>query len=221
MQALFIFFCESSPPPSLSLITPSFKPFRQSESTRNLLPYYTLAQKVTTVAEIEFLISAIPNSDTRKLFLIFAPVMEEVKLHVFSADTSTMLKLAFADNGIKAGFPSPAQDYMSESIDLNKELIRHSETTFLARVSGNSLVEAGICDGDLVVIDKSLEAKSGDFVVAFIDGEFTLKEFRMDEANGCAWLIPHNRDYSPIKVTKENDFLVWGVLTYTIRQLRK
>ena len=147
--------------------------------------------------------------------------MEEVKLHVFSADTSTMLKLAFADNGIKAGFPSPAQDYMSESIDLNKELIRHSETTFLARVSGNSLVEAGICDGDLVVIDKSLEAKSGDFVVAFIDGEFTLKEFRMDEANGCAWLIPHNRDYSPIKVTKENDFLVWGVLTYTIRQLRK
>lgn len=147
--------------------------------------------------------------------------MEEVKLHVFSADTSTMLKLAFADNGIKAGFPSPAQDYMSESIDLNKELIRHSETTFLARVSGNSLVEAGICDGDLVVIDKSLEAKSGDFVVAFIDGEFTLKEFRMDEANGCAWLIPHNRDYSPMKVTKENDFLVWGVLTYTIRQLRK
>ncbi|MBQ8736901.1 MAG: translesion error-prone DNA polymerase V autoproteolytic subunit [Bacteroidaceae bacterium] len=147
--------------------------------------------------------------------------MEEVKLHVFSADTSTMLKLAFADNGIKAGFPSPAQDYMSESIDLNKELIRHSETTFLARVSGNSLVEAGICDGDLVVIDKSLEAKNGDFVVAFIDGEFTLKEFRMDEANGCAWLIPHNRDYSPIKVTKENDFLVWGVLTYTIRQLRK
>lgn len=147
--------------------------------------------------------------------------MEEVKLHVFSADTSTMLKLAFADNGIRAGFPSPAQDYMSESIDLNKELIRHSETTFLARVSGNSLVEAGICDGDLVVIDKSLEAKSGDFVVAFIDGEFTLKEFRMDEANGCAWLIPHNRDYSPMKVTKENDFLVWGVLTYTIRQLRK
>lgn len=177
--------------------------------------------QTTIIAEVEFLISAIPNSVTRKLFLIFAPAMEEVKLHVFSADTSTMLKLAFADNGIRAGFPSPAQDYMSESIDLNKELIRHSETTFLARVSGNSLVEAGICDGDLVVIDKSLEAKSGDFVVAFIDGEFTLKEFRMDEANGCAWLIPHNRDYSPIKVTKENDFLVWGVLTYTIRQLRK
>lgn len=147
--------------------------------------------------------------------------MEEVKLHIYSADTSTMLNLAYADSGIKAGFPSPAQDYMSESIDLNKELIRHSETTFLARVSGNSLMEAGICDGDLVVIDKSLEAKNGDFVVAFIDGEFTLKEFRMDESEDCAWLIPHNKDYSPIKVTKDNDFLVWGVLTYTIKQLRK
>ena len=82
-------------------------------------------------------------------------------------------------------------------------------------------MEAGICDGDIVVIDKSLEAKNGDFVVAFIDGEFTLKEFRIDEANNCAWLIPHNKDFSPIKVTEDNNFLIWGVLTYTIKQLRK
>lgn len=88
-------------------------------------------------------------------------------------------------------------------------------------MSGNSLIEAGICDGDIVVIDKSLEAKNGDFVVAFIDGEFTLKEFHHDEKNNCAWLIPHNKDFAPIKVTKENDFMVWGVLTYTIKQLRK
>lgn len=146
--------------------------------------------------------------------------MDEVKLHICSADTSTLLDLSFVDGGIKAGFPSSAQDYLSESIDLNKELIRRKETTFLARVSGNSLMDAGICDGDIVVIDKSLEAKNGDFVVAFIDGEFTLKEFRLDEANDCAWLIPHNKDFSPIKVTKENDFMIWGVLTYTIKQLR-
>ena len=146
--------------------------------------------------------------------------MDEVKLHICTADTSTLLDLSFVDGGIKAGFPSPAQDYLSESIDLNKELIRRKETTFLARVSGNSLMDAGICDGDIVVIDKSLEAKNGDFVVAFIDGEFTLKEFRLDEANDCAWLIPHNKDFSPIKVTKENDFMIWGVLTYTIKQLR-
>ena len=147
--------------------------------------------------------------------------MEEVKLHIFSADTSTILNLDFVDCGIKAGFPSPAQDYLTDSIDLNKGLIRHKETTFLARVSGNSLMEAGINDGDLVVIDKSLEVKDGDFVVAFIDGEFTLKEFRRDEENNCAWLIPHNKQFEPIKVTEENDFMIWGVLTYTIKQLRK
>jgi DNA polymerase V len=147
--------------------------------------------------------------------------MDEVKLHIYSADTSTLLDLSFVDGGIKAGFPSPAQDYLTECIDLNKELIRRKETTFLARVSGNSLIEAGICDGDIVVIDKSLEAKNGDFVVAFIDGEFTLKEFHHDEKNNCAWLIPHNKDFAPIKVSKENDFMVWGVLTYTIKQLRK
>lgn len=147
--------------------------------------------------------------------------MDEVKLHIYSADTSTLLDLSFVDGGIKAGFPSPAQDYLTECIDLNKELIRRKETTFLARVSGNSLIEAGICDGDIVVIDKSLEAKNGDFVVAFIDSEFTLKEFHHDEKNNCAWLIPHNKDFAPIKVTKENDFMVWGVLTYTIKQLRK
>ena len=147
--------------------------------------------------------------------------MEEVKLHIFSADTSTILNLDFVDCGIKAGFPSPAQDYLTDSIDLNKELIRRKETTFLARVSGNSLMEAGINDGDLVVIDKSLEVKDGDFVVAFIDGEFTLKEFRRDEENNCAWLIPHNKQFEPIKVTEENDLMIWGVLTYTIKQLRK
>ena len=88
-------------------------------------------------------------------------------------------------------------------------------------MSGNSLMEAGINDGDLVVIDKSLEVKDGDFVVAFIDGEFTLKEFRRDEENNCAWLIPHNKQFEPIKVNEENDFMIWGVLTYTIKQLRK
>lgn len=143
----------------------------------------------------------------------------EVKLHIYSSDPSTIMELPFVDGGIKAGFPSPAQDYMTESIDLNKELIRHKESTFLAKVSGNSLMDAGICDGDIIVIDKSLEVNDGDFVVAFIDGEYTLKEFKLDKANNCAWLRPHNDSYSPIKVTEDNDFLIWGVLTYTIKKL--
>ena len=147
---------------------------------------------------------------------------DDFKLDLYSSDLSSENNnVSYIDAVIKAGFPSPAQDYLSGTIDLNRELIRHRETTFLARVSGNSLQEAGICDGDIVIIDKSLEAKNGDYVVAFIDGEFTLKEFRFDEVENCAWLIPHNKNYEPIKVTQENDFLVWGVLTYTIKQLRK
>lgn len=146
---------------------------------------------------------------------------DEVRLQIFSADPTTIMELPFVDGGIKAGFPSPCEDYMTESIDLNKEIIRHKETTFLARVSGNSLMDAGISDGDIIVIDRSLEVNDGDFVVAFIDGDFTLKEFKRDKDNHCAWLIPHNDSYSPIKVTEDNDFIVWGVLTYTIKKLHR
>lgn len=146
---------------------------------------------------------------------------DEVRLQIFSADPTTIMELPFVDGGIKAGFPSPCQDYMTESIDLNKEIIRHKETTFLARVSGNSLMDAGISDGDIIVIDRSLEVNDGDFVVAFIDGDFTLKEFKRDKDNHCAWLIPHNDSYSPIMVSEDNNFIVWGVLTYTIKKLHR
>lgn len=146
---------------------------------------------------------------------------EEVKLYICSADLSTELNLPYADSGIKAGFPSPAQDYLTESIDLNKTLIRHTETTFYAKVSGDSLNDIGISDGDIVIIDKSLEAQNGDYVAAFIDGEFTLKQFKLDEANNCAWLVPANKKYNPIKVTEDNDFMVWGVITSAIKRFHK
>lgn len=146
---------------------------------------------------------------------------EEVKLYIYSADLSTELNLPYADSSIKAGFPSPAQDYLIESIDLNKTLIRHTETTFYAKVSGDSLNDIGISDGDIVIIDKSLEAQNGDYVAAFIDGEFTLKQFKLDEANNCAWLVPANKKYNPIKVTEDNDFMVWGVITSAIKRFHK
>ena len=125
-----------------------------------------------------------------------------------------------AESGIKAGFPSPAQDYMTDGIDFNRELVHHRETTFCARVSGSSMDQAGIFDGDIVVIDKSLEARNGDVVAAYVDGGFTLKEFRLDADGKSAWLIPANDEYQPIHVTEENNFIVWGVLTYTIHKLR-
>lgn len=148
-------------------------------------------------------------------------MQEEIKLNICSAEVGSELALPFDDGGIKAGFPSPAQDYMDSSIDLNRELVRHKETTFYARVSGNSLIDAGISDGDIIVIDKSLQTSTGDYVVAYIDGEFTIKEFRLDENGECAWLIPYNKNFKPIRVTSENDFMIWGVVTYTIKKMTK
>lgn len=145
-----------------------------------------------------------------------------MKLIMYSADLSSSLPLPYADQGVRAGFPSPAQDYLSESIDLNRELVRHPATTFYARACGDSMKDCGIDDGDLLVIDKSLEPHDGDIVVAFIDGDFTLKKMKFDDENKCIWLVPANDEYSPIKITEDNNFLIWGVLTYSIkRQLRK
>ncbi|WP_300729623.1 LexA family transcriptional regulator [uncultured Bacteroides sp.] len=145
-----------------------------------------------------------------------------MKLILFSADLSSELELLFADQGIRAGFPSPAQDYMSDSIDLNQELIRHPATTFYARAVGDSMKGCGIDDGDLLVIDKAIDPQEGDIVVAYIDGEFTLKKVKLEPDGSCLWLIPANDEYPPIKVTDENDFIIWGVLTYNIkRQLHR
>lgn len=145
-----------------------------------------------------------------------------MKLIMYSADLSKELALTFADGGIHAGFPSPAQDYMGESIDLNRELVRHPATTFYARAVGDSMKGCGIDDGDLLVIDKSIEPREGDIVVAFIDGEFTLKTVKLEPDGSCLWLMPANEDYPPIKVTEDNHFVIWGVLTYNIkRQLRR
>lgn len=146
--------------------------------------------------------------------------MSSSRLHILKADTSSSLPLPYADGGIKAGFPSPAQDYMTESIDLNQMLIRQKETTFYARVDGDSMVGVGICDGDIAIIDKSLDAHNGDYVVAYIDGEFTIKQYKLDDSHACAWLLPANRRYKPIKVTVDNDFRVWGVVTGVIRKFR-
>lgn len=131
-----------------------------------------------------------------------------MKLILYSADLSSELELLFADQGIRAGFPSPAQDYMSDSIDLNQELIRHPATTFYARAVGDSMKGCGIDDGDLLVIDKAIDPQEGDIVVAYIDGEFTLKKVKLEPDGSCLWLIPANDEYPPIKVTDENDFII-------------
>ena len=129
------------------------------------------------------------------------------------------LALEFAEN-IHAGFPSPAADHVGERIDMAREMTPHPETTFYAHVQGDSMRDAGILDGDIVVVDRSLEPKNGDFIVAYIDGEYTIKEFRLDEHGHCGWLIPHNPEVQPIRIDNNNDFSVWGVITYAIHNVR-
>ncbi len=133
----------------------------------------------------------------------------------FTASSETKIEIPFVEQGIKAGFPSPAEDFSEVSIDLNVELLKNPASTFFSRVSGDSMQDVGISDGDLLVIDKSLEAKNGKIAVCFIDGEFTLKKIKI-EKDFC-WLIPANKNYKPIKVTAENDFLVWGIVTFVIK----
>ena len=121
---------------------------------------------------------------------------------------------------IHAGFPSPAPDF-TERIDITREIVQHPETTFYARIDGDSMQDAGIFSGDLVVIDRSLTANTGDYVAAYIDGEFTIKEFQNDPKEHCAWLVPHNDRYTKIRVNEENAFIIWGVITHTIHAIKR
>ncbi len=131
-----------------------------------------------------------------------------------------------AVEGIHAGFPSPAQDYMNPCIDLNRELVRHPAATFYGRVVGDSMIDAGVEEGDILVIDKSIEAGEGDMCVCFVDGEFTLKylSFRNPasedgtEVPGRVWLVPANRSYPAIEISDASSFSVWGVVTYVIKK---
>lgn len=138
-------------------------------------------------------------------------------LAVFSVSTETKLSRPFIDQGISAGFPSPAQDFIDLSIDLNKELIKHPSSTFFGRVKGCSMIDAGINNGDLLIVDKSMDPTDGKIAVCFIDGEFTVKRLKVEKE--CCWLLPENESYDPIRVTTENDFVVWGIVIYVIKAL--
>jgi DNA polymerase V len=133
----------------------------------------------------------------------------------YSVSVETTVDLPFADMGLSAGFPSPAQDFLDMSIDLNAELIKNPTATFYGRVKGHSMRDAGINDGDLLIIDRSLEPTTGKIAVCFIDGEFTVKRIKI-EKNGL-WLMPANENYKPIKVSEENDFIVWGIVVHVIK----
>jgi len=136
-------------------------------------------------------------------------------LDFYIPDYSTELELPFVDTGISAGFPSPADDFIELTIDLNKFLVKHKDTTFFARVKGHSMKNAGIYDGDLLVIDKSLAPQDGKIAICQIDGEFTVKRIKIEK--DIVWLIAENEEYKPIKVTPENELMIWGIVIHSIK----
>ena len=138
-------------------------------------------------------------------------------INIFSPDADSEMQLPLSGERVAAGFPSPAEDYASLSLDLNRELVKNPASTFYARVSGLSMIDEGINDGDLLVIDKSITPYDGCLAVCYIDGEFTLKRFERHKEH--ALLVPANKEFTPIKVTAENDFCIWGIVTYLIKKV--
>lgn len=143
------------------------------------------------------------------------------ELEFFKGDFDSILSLPFADGGIRAGFPSPAQDYIDRSLDFNRELIRHPAATFYARVVGLSMIQAGIDEGDILVVDRSLEPRHNDIVVAWVDGEFTLKYLDLSQNDlGTIILRPGNPDFPVIRIPTDSNFQIWGVVAKVIKNFR-
>lgn len=136
-------------------------------------------------------------------------------LQFYMPDCTQPAALPFIQSGVKAGFPSPAMDFMEYSIDLNKYLIKNPHTTFYIKADGHSMRDAGIDDGDIMIADRSLSPANGKIAICLVDGEFTVKRLKM--ANDCLYLMPENTDYIPIKVDSSNQFSVWAIVTFVVK----
>lgn len=138
------------------------------------------------------------------------------KPEIFRPGFNKLKELDLYSYQIPAGFPSPAEDFLEKRLDLNDYLIKNQTATFLVKVTGNSMINAGISDGDILVIDRSVEPSDGKIVLGVLNGEFTVK--RIKKKDRKLFLIPENEKFKPIEVTEEMDFQVWGVVTYSIHK---
>ena len=139
------------------------------------------------------------------------------KISIIDSDFTSQLPLQIAPS-IKAGFPSPAEDYQHDRLEFNRDLISNPEATFYGRVDGDSMTEAGINNGDIAVIDRSIQASDGDIVVAYVNEEFTIKYLDLThKEEGYIELRPANPKYKPIRINSDDNFEVWGVVVWTIK----
>jgi DNA polymerase V len=135
----------------------------------------------------------------------------------YSLKESNWDSVPFYENSVSAGFPSPAEDFMDLEMNLQDYLIQHPSATFCVRVTGDSMIKAGISSGDVMIVDRSLETKDGSIVLAVLNGEFTVKRIKKNKDQ--LLLNPENPKFSPIVVNEEMDFQVWGVVTHVIHEL--
>ena len=141
-------------------------------------------------------------------------MMTVVEVYIAKAASSLPLPIFLAN--VQAGFPSPAEDYLDKTLDLNELLIAHPAATFFVRVSGDSMQNAGIFSGDVLVVDRSLEPADNKIIVAIVNSEFTVKRLKVHE--GRISLVPENPAYPILEMKEESDFQVWGVVTYVIHK---
>lgn len=132
-------------------------------------------------------------------------------------DSKTHFFIPLFLSKVQAGFPSPADDYQEQTIDLNEHLIQHPASTFCVRVTGDSMLGAGIYPNDLLIVDKSLPVVSGKIVVAIVNGDFTVK--RIEKKGKALYLMPENDEFKPIEMTEENEAMIWGVVTQIIHSV--
>ena len=143
--------------------------------------------------------------------------MKREKLNFFKPGKEKNLGQWLMEQGISAGFPSPADDFKEIRISLDRELVKNGDATFYAKVSGDSMINAGLSDGDLIVIDRSLDPQHNKIAVCFIDGDFTVK--RIIKRGTDLYLKPENKNYKPMKIDEENELQIWGIVTYVIKSL--
>jgi len=137
-------------------------------------------------------------------------------MEFFSPEISEPLQIPVAGSFVHAGFPSPAENFIENKLDLNSALVKNPSATFFARVHGDSMIGEGIDDGDLLIIDKSVVPYDGAIAVCCLDGEFTLKTVHI--MSDSILLVPSNSKFKPIKVNKDDEFMIWGVVRYIIKK---
>ena len=143
--------------------------------------------------------------------------MKKDKLNFFQPEEEKNLGQWLMEQGISAGFPSPADDFKEIRISLDRELVKNGDATFYAKVSGDSMINAGLSDGDLIVIDRSLDPEHNKIAVCFIDGDFTVK--RIIKKGSDLYLKPENKNYKAIRVDEGNNLIIWGIVTYVIKSM--